>query len=218
MQLFIDTGNVNEIKQVYSWGILDGITTNPSLVAKTGRKFKEVIEEILSFFPGVLNLEVIATEKAQMVKEGKALAKIGKNTVVKLPTTIDGIAAAKALAKDGIRINMTLCFSVPQALLAAKVGAFYVSPFVGRLDDIGQNGMDVIREIVTIYKNYNFKTQVLVASVRNIDHVRQSLLLGADIATCPFSILEEMYKHELTDKGLKKFLDDWTASNQEPLV
>lgn len=218
MQLFIDTGNVDEIRTVYNWGILDGITTNPSLVAKSGRKFKDVIDEILSFFPGILNLEVVATEKAAMLKEGKALAKIGSNTVVKLPTTVDGIAAAIELGKDGIRTNMTLCFSVPQALLAAKAGAFFVSPFVGRLDDIGQNGMELVREIVTVYKNYDFKTQVLVASVRNIDHVKQSLLIGADIATCPFTILEEMYKHELTDKGLKKFLDDWNESKQEPLV
>lgn len=218
MQLFIDSGNVDEIRQAYEWGILDGITTNPSLVAKTGKKFKDVVDEILSFFPGVLNLEVIATEKEPMLKEAHTLAKIGKNTVVKLPTTVNGIAVAKELAKDDIRTNLTLCFSIEQALLVAKVDAFYVSPFVGRLDDIGQNGMNLIRDIVTVYKNYDFKTQVLVASVRNVEHVRQSMLLGAHIATCPFKILEELYKHELTDKGLKKFLEDWKASDQQPLT
>jgi transaldolase len=218
MQLFIDSGDVSEIKQAYAWGVLDGITTNPSLVAKTGRQFAEVVSDIVAFFPGVLNLEVVATEKAAMIKEGEALAKIGANTVVKLPLTVDGIEACKVLSDQGIRCNMTLCFSVPQALLAAKAGAFYISPFIGRLDDIGQDGVLLVDEIVTMYANYNYQTQVLAASIRSLDHVTKVALSGADIATVPFKILEQMFKHELTDKGLEKFLTDWKESGQKNLV
>lgn len=199
-------------------GIIDGVTTNPTLATKAGVDYGKAVEEIIKIVDGDISLEVLSTETVGMVKEGRALAKIHNNIVVKLPTTTDGLKALKILTEEGIRINMTLVFSTNQALLAAKLGAYIVSPFVGRLDDVGQNGMDLITEIQQIYRNYNFETQVLFASVRSPLHVKQAALAGCEIATCPFEVLEKLVKHPLTDVGLKKFLEDFDKSKQKPLV
>jgi transaldolase len=211
MKFFLDTANVKEIQEAASWGLLDGVTTNPSLVAKEGRSFKEVLIEICNIVDGPISAEVVSLEADAMVKEGKGLAKIHKNIVVKVPLIAEGLKATKRLAAEGIKVNVTLCFSPTQALLAAKAGAWCVSPFIGRLDDISSNGMELIRQILTIYRNYDYKTQVLVASVRHPQHVVEAALAGGHICTMPFSIFQQMVKHPLTDSGLKKFLADWEA-------
>jgi transaldolase len=211
MKFFLDTANVKEIQEAASLGLLDGVTTNPSLVAKEGRSFKEVLIEICNIVDGPISAEVVSLEADAMVKEGKGLAKIHKNIVVKVPLIAEGLKATKRLAAEGIKVNVTLCFSPTQALLAAKAGAWCVSPFIGRLDDISSNGMELIRQILTIYRNYDYKTQVLVASVRHPQHVVEAALAGGHICTMPFSIFQQMVKHPLTDSGLKKFLADWDA-------
>ena len=211
MKLYLDTGNVNEIREAASYGLIDGITTNPSLVSKEGRDFKDLLVEICSLVDGPISAEVVGLDADSMVKEGRELAKIHKNIVVKVPLISEGLKATKQMASDGIRVNVTLCFSATQALLAAKAGAWCVSPFIGRLDDISSDGMDLIEQILTIYENYDFQTQVLVASVRHIQHVVDAALLGGDICTMPYSIYQQLVKHPLTDIGLQKFLADWEA-------
>ena len=211
MKLYLDTANVKEIQEAASLGVLDGVTTNPSLVAKEGRIFREALVEICNIVDGPISAEVVSLDAEAMVKEGKELAKIHKNIVVKVPLIPEGLKATKRMAAEGIKVNMTLCFSPTQALLAAKAGAWCVSPFIGRLDDISSNGMELIRQIVTIYKNYDFKTFVLVASVRHPQHVVEAALAGGHICTMPFSIFQQLVKHPLTDLGVKKFLADWNA-------
>jgi len=211
MKFFLDTANVKEIQEAASLGLLDGVTTNPSLVAKEGSSFKEMLIEICKIVDGPISAEVVSLEADAMVKEGKELAKIHKNIVVKVPLIAEGLKATKRMAAEGIKVNVTLCFSPTQALLAAKAGAWCVSPFIGRLDDISSNGMELIRQILTIYRNYDYKTQVLVASVRHPQHVVEAALAGGHICTMPFSIFQQMVKHPLTDSGLKKFLADWEA-------
>jgi transaldolase len=215
MKFFLDTANVKEIQEAASLGLLDGVTTNPSLVAKEGRVFKEVLIEICNIVDGPISAEVVSLEADAMVKEGKVLAKIHKNIVVKVPLIAEGLKATKRLAAEGIKVNVTLCFSPTQALLAAKAGAWCVSPFIGRLDDISSNGMELIRQILTIYRNYDYKTQVLVASVRHPQHVVEAALAGGHICTMPFTIFQQMVKHPLTDSGLKKFLADWDAQSKK---
>jgi len=209
MKFFIDTADVNEIKEANALGLVDGVTTNPSLIAKSGRKFEEVIKEITSIVDGPISAEVISLDHDGMVKEAGKLAKIHKNIVVKLPMTAEGLKATKTLTAKGIKTNVTLIFSPLQALLAAKAGATYVSPFVGRLDDISQDGMGIIEQIRTILDNYCYETEIIVASVRNPIHVLDSALIGADVATIPFSVMMQLAKHPLTDAGIKKFLEDW---------
>ncbi len=215
MKLFIDTADVAEIKKYNDLGILDGVTTNPSLVMKTGKNFKEIVREICSIVDGPVSAEVVATDYTGMIAEGKELAKIHKNVVVKVPMTPEGIKAIKHFSSLGIKTNCTLVFSANQALLAAKVGATYVSPFIGRLDDIGQTGMDLIVEIKQLYENYGFETQILAASIRHPIHVKESALAGAHVATCPPQIIDQLFKHALTDSGLQKFLDDWKKIPEE---
>ncbi len=215
MKFYLDTASVKEIQEAASLGLLDGVTTNPSLVAKEGRVFREVLVEICNIVDGPVSAEVVSLEADAMVKEGKELAKIHKNIVVKVPLIAEGLKATKRLTAEGIRVNVTLCFSPTQALLAAKAGAWCVSPFIGRLDDISSNGMELIRQILTIYRNYDFKTQVLVASVRHPQHVVEAALAGGHICTMPFSIFQQMVKHPLTDSGLKKFLADWDAQTKK---
>jgi transaldolase len=211
MKLYLDTANVKEIQEAASLGVLDGVTTNPSLVAKEGRIFREALVEICNIVDGPISAEVVSLEADAMVKEGKELAKIHKNIVVKVPLIPEGLKATKRMAAEGIKVNVTLCFSPTQALLAAKAGSWCVSPFIGRLDDISSNGMELIRQIVTIYKNYDYKTFVLVASVRHPQHVVEAALAGGHICTMPFSIFQQLVKHPLTDLGVKKFLADWDA-------
>lgn len=215
MKFYLDTASVKEIQEAASLGLLDGVTTNPSLVAKEGRVFREVLVEICNIVDGPISAEVVSLEADAMVKEGRELAKIHKNIVVKVPLIAEGLKATKRLAAEGIKVNVTLCFSPTQALLAAKAGAWCVSPFIGRLDDISSNGMELIRQILTIYKNYDFKTYVLVASVRHPQHVVEAALAGGHICTMPFAIFQQMVKHPLTDLGLKKFLADWDAQNKK---
>ena len=212
MKIFLDTASVSELREGVAMGILDGCTTNPSLIAKEKRPFRPLVEEICSIVPGPVSLEVVATDEEGMVKEGKELAQIAPNVVVKCPLTKDGLKAVRRLTREGIKVNQTLCFSPTQALLSAKAGASYISPFVGRLDDISHVGMDLIRQILKIYSNYGFQTQVLAASIRNPLHVVDAALAGAHIATMPFAVLEQLLKHPLTDIGLKKFLDDWNKA------
>jgi transaldolase len=209
MKIFIDTANIKEIREAASMGVLDGVTTNPSLVAKEGRDFKELLKEICSVVDGDISAEVVSTEYDGMMKEGRDLAKIDDKIVVKVPLIKEGLKAVKSLKAEGIRTNVTLCFSPNQALLAAKAGAYIISPFVGRLDDISISGMELIGQILTIYRNYDFDTQVLVASVRHPLHVVESAMMGAHIATIPFSVITQLIKHPLTDIGLEKFLSDW---------
>ncbi|MDR4509142.1 MAG: fructose-6-phosphate aldolase [Candidatus Brocadiaceae bacterium] len=209
MKFFIDTANVTEIREAHALGILDGVTTNPSLVMKSGRTFREVIEEICSIVKGPVNAEVVSTDTEGMLKEARDLANIAENIVVKIPLLKDGIKAVKVLASEDIKTNVTLCFSANQALLAAKAGATYISPFVGRLDDKGHVGMDIVQDIRTIYDNYGFQTEIIVASVRTPIHVLDAALMGADIATIPFNVFDLLVQHPLTDEGLKKFLADW---------
>jgi len=209
MKIFIDTADINEIKEALSLGVLDGVTTNPSLVAKTGKPFESCIREILDLVPGPVSVEVVAVEHDAMVAEARTYAAWADNVVVKVPIIKEGLKAIKTLSQEGIKVNVTLCFSPLQALLAAKAGASYISPFVGRLDDISQDGMELIQQIVDIYANYAFDTEVLVASVRNPMHVVQAALMGADVATIPLKVIDQLLKHPLTDSGLKQFLADW---------
>jgi transaldolase len=208
-QIFIDTADVEEIRKAHSWGIIDGVTTNPTLVSKTGRSFRECIEEIVSIVDGPISVEVTSLDAEGMVKEAKELAKIHKNIVIKVPLIPEGLKAIKTLSKEGIKTNATLVFSANQAILAAKAGATYVSPFIGRLDDIGHEGMQVVRDIVQAFKNYDFKTKIIVASIRHPMHVIEAAKTGADIVTIPFYVLEKMVKHPKTDEGIKRFLEDW---------
>ncbi len=209
MKFFLDTANLNEIREAASWGVLDGITTNPSLVGKEGRDFKELIREICSIVDGPVSAEVVSVKKDEMLDEAHDLAKIHRNVVVKIPMIVEGLKAVKVLSQEGIKTNVTLCFSANQALLAAKAGATYISPFIGRLDDISHDGMALIKDIKTIYTNYGFSTQVLTASVRDPIHVLEAAKMGSDVATMPFKVLEQLVKHPLTDIGLKRFLADW---------
>ena len=210
MKFFIDTGNLDEIKEANEMGLIDGVTTNPSLIAKEGKvDFKKHIAKICALMPGDVSAEVTSLDAEGMLKEGREYAKIAPNVVIKCPLTLDGLKATRTFRDEGTKVNVTLCFSAAQALLAAKAGATYISPFVGRLDDIGQNGMDLISDIVQIYDNYNYDTQVLVASVRHPMHIVESALLGAHVATVPFKVIQQLVKHPLTDKGLDSFLADW---------
>ncbi len=209
MQFFIDTADIDEIREAKRMGILDGVTTNPSLIAKTGRDFQSVVHDICREVDGPISLEVVSTEAEEMVKEAEGLAGIHRNVVVKVPITVEGMKAMVSLSKKGIKTNCTLVFSPIQALLAAKAGATYVSPFVGRLDDISEDGMELVEKIIQIYDQYEIDTQVIVASVRNPMHVLRAAILGADVVTVPFQVLVQLAKHPLTDIGLKKFLQDW---------
>ncbi|TAJ32303.1 MAG: fructose-6-phosphate aldolase [Reyranella sp.] len=218
MKFFVDTADVAEIKDLAASGLLDGVTTNPSLIAKSGRQMLDVIKEICAIVPGPVSAETVATDHKTMLEEGRKLAKIAKNVAVKVPLTPDGLKTCKALTSEGTMVNVTLCFSAAQALLAAKAGATFVSPFVGRLDDIGQDGMHLIAEIMTIYRQYpHLKTEVLVASVRHTQHVIAGAKLGAHVATVPPNVLRQLFKHTLTDNGLKAFLDDWAKTGQSIL-
>jgi transaldolase len=215
MQFFIDTADVGEIRKALAMGLCDGVTTNPSLVAKTGRKFSEVLQEITSIVTGPVSAEVTAVEYDGMMREARHYAKVADNVVIKVPLIVEGLRAIRDLTAEGIRTNCTLCFSPVQALLAAKAGATYVSPFVGRLDDISEDGMALIAQIIEIFRNYDFTTKVLVASVRHPIHVLESARLGADVATIPFNVIEQLARHPLTEAGLKKFLADWEKVPRE---
>jgi transaldolase len=216
MKFFIDSAEISEIKEVAALGMLDGVTTNPSLIAKSGRKFKEVIAEICALVPGPVSAEVAATDFEGMVREGEILAKIAKNVCIKLPLTTDGLKACKYFSSKGIQTNVTLCFSAAQAILAAKAGATFVSPFVGRLDDIGQDGLSLIEEICAIYENYpDFKTQILVASIRHPIHITAAAKMGAHVATIPAKVIKQLVSHPLTDKGLETFVKDWASTGQK---
>jgi transaldolase len=209
MKFFIDTANVEEIKKAHELGLLDGVTTNPSLVSKEGREFRDLIKEICEIVDGPVSAEVVSTDAEGMINEARDLSKLADNIVVKIPLIKEGLKAVKTLSGEGIKTNVTLCFSAIQALMAAKAGADYISPFVGRLDDIGQTGMELVEQIVTIYENYGFDTEVIVASIRNPIHVLDAALMGADIATVPYKVMDQLIKHTLTDIGLEKFLADW---------
>jgi transaldolase len=209
MQFFLDTAEMKEIETGLAWGMVDGVTTNPSLIAKAGKPYLPTVQAIAKLVPGPVSGEVLATEYDEIMSQGHRLAALADNVVVKVPLTPDGLRAVAALKKEGIKTNVTLCFSATQALLAAKAGAAYISPFVGRLDDIAEEGMELIEQIVTIYRNYEFDTKVLVASVRHPIHMVQAGMLGADVATIPFKVLEQLYKHPLTDLGLDRFTSDW---------
>ncbi|MEC4671079.1 MAG: fructose-6-phosphate aldolase [Nitrospirota bacterium] len=213
MKIYLDTGNVKEIEEAASLGVLDGVTTNPSLVSKEGRDFKDLLLEVCRIVDGPISAEVVSLEADAMVREGRGLAKIHHNIVVKCPLIPEGLKATKQLTSEGIRVNVTLCFSPTQALLAAKAGAWCVSPFIGRLDDVSSDGMELIRQILTIFRNYEFTTQVLVASIRHPQHVVEAALAGGHICTMPFAVFQQLIKHPLTDNGLKKFLADWEAQN-----
>lgn len=217
MKFFVDTANIDEIRELIPTGLVDGVTTNPSLVMKSGRDFREVIAEICGAVEGPVSAEVAATDAPGMIDEAVTLANIARNVVVKLPLTFDGLIACKALSGEGIKTNVTLCFSANQALLAAKAGATFISPFIGRLDDINIDGMELIRDIRIIYDNYDFRTEILAASIRSPNHVRDSAIAGADVATVPPGVLKSLVNHPLTDKGLKAFLDDWTKTGQSIL-
>ena len=218
MKIFLDTANLDELRKAAAWGIVDGVTTNPTLIAKEGRAIEDQVRMICEIVDGDISAEVVSTAADEMVREGRKLAKIHRNVVVKVPLTRDGIRACSIMSKEGIRLNVTLCFSTGQALLAAKAGAYIVSPFVGRIDDIGWTGMDLIRSIMTVYKNYGFKTQVLAASLRTPTHVMEAALAGSNIATMPFKVLDQVFNHPLTDRGLEQFLKDWAKVFQEAPV
>ena len=215
MKFFVDTADVAEIRELAATGLLDGVTTNPSLVAKTGRDFKETIAEICAVVPGPVSAEVTALDAEGMIREGRILAKIAKNVTVKVPLTMDGLKACRTLTGEGTLVNVTLCFSATQALMAAKAGATFVSPFIGRLDDIGLDGMQLIREIRQIYDNYPaLSTEILAASIRSINHVRDAAIIGADVATIPPGVLKQLIRHPLTDKGIEMFMSDWAKTKQ----
>lgn len=215
MKFFVDTADVKEIREINDYGLLDGVTTNPSLILKSGRDIKEVTKEICSIVSGPVSAEVTATEYDLIMKEAAVLAKIADNICIKLPLTLDGLKACKALTSDGHKTNVTLCFSAGQALMAAKAGATFISPFIGRVDDTGADGMELISEIRTIYDNYDYKTEILAASIRTVNHIKQAALIGADVATVPPAILKALVKHPLTDKGLEQFLADWAKTGQK---
>jgi len=217
MKFFADTALVDEIRELNDYGLLDGVTTNPSLIAKSGRDFKEVVGEIAAMIDGPVSAEVASTEYVGMVAEGEHLAKIADNVVIKLPLTLDGLKACRHFTGKGIKTNVTLCFSATQALLAAKAGATYVSPFIGRLDDLNLDGMELIREIRAIFDNYGFETRILAASVRSGNHVKEAALAGADVATVPAGVIKGLANHALTDKGLAQFVKDWKATGQSIL-
>lgn len=214
MKFFVDTADTKAIADLQSLGIIDGVTTNPSLILKSGRDFKETIAEICEICPGPISAEVVSTDKQNMLREGRDLAKIASNVVVKLPLTEDGLGACKVFSEEGIKTNVTLCFSAVQGLLAAKAGATYISPFIGRLDDILSEGMDLIRDLRVIYDNYGFQTEILAASIRSALHVRDCAVAGADVATVPPDVLKKLIKHPLTDAGLEAFLKDWAKTGQ----
>ena len=214
MKFFIDTANIDEIKEAHSMGMVDGVTTNPTLIAKEGRDFEEIIRDICAIVDGPISAEVISIDADGMIKEARQLAKIHENIVVKIPMTVDGLKATRRLAEEGIKTNVTLVFSPLQALMAAKAGATFVSPFIGRLDDLSQEGLLLVEQIVEIYSNYAFDTEIIVASIRNPLHVLESALMGADIATIPFDVLAKLAAHPMTDKGLKAFLDDWDKAKK----
>ncbi len=216
MQFFLDTGMIDEIKQALDWGILDGVTTNPSLIAKTGRPFMEVVKEILKLVDGPVSVETVANDAKGMVEQGKRLAELGDNVVVKIPMTPEGIKAVQELESEGIPTNVTLVFSPVQALIAGKAGASFVSPFVGRLDDVSNDGMKIVRDIVQIFNNYEIDTQIIVASVRHPMHVLEAALIGADICTMPFDVMKKLFHHPLTDRGIELFLKDWEKVPQRP--
>ena len=216
MKFFVDTADLAEIKELAATGLLDGVTTNPSLVAKAGGDFKDTIKQICAIVPGPVSAEVAATDYEGMLKEGKALARIAKNVTIKVPLTLDGLKACKALTSEGTMVNVTLCFSATQALLAAKAGATFVSPFIGRLDDIGLDGMALIKDIRVIFDNYpDLSTDILAASIRTVNHVKDAAMIGADVATIPPAILKQLVKHPLTDKGIEIFLNDWKKTGQK---
>ena len=217
MKFFVDTADIKQIEELIPTGFVNGVTTNPSLIAKQGNDLSETIKSICSIVNGPVNAEVTATDHPTMLEEGKYLASLAKNVTVKVPLTVDGLKTCKKLREQQILVNVTLCFSAAQALLAAKAGASFISPFVGRLDDIGEKGMSLIEDIVIIYENYGFETEVLVASVRTKQHVTEAALIGAHVATLPPKVINELYRHELTDKGLKAFLDDWKKTGQSIL-
>jgi transaldolase len=214
MKFFVDTADVNEIRELNDLGLLDGVTTNPSLILKSGGNITEVTKEICSIVEGPVSAEVVATDYAGMMREAEVLSKIADNICIKLPLTLEGLKACKAITSDGRLVNVTLCFSANQALLAAKAGATFISPFIGRLDDMAIDGMDLIAEIRTIYDNYDFNTEILAASIRTVNHVKQAALIGADVATVPPATLKALVKHPLTDKGLETFLADWAKTGQ----
>jgi len=209
LKIFVDTADLKEIEELASWGVIDGVTTNPTLVAKTGLSFKDIVNKIFDLVDGPISLEAVSTKTKDIVKEARELSRIHKNVVVKIPMNEEGLKAVKQLSREGVKTNVTLVFSANQALLAAKAGATYVSPFVGRLDDIGHDGMQVVRDIVQIFRNYDIKTKVIVASVRHPLHVIEAARIGADIATVPPKVIRKMIKHSLTDVGIKRFLEDW---------
>ncbi|WPZ15631.1 fructose-6-phosphate aldolase [Nitratireductor rhodophyticola] len=215
MKFFVDTADVNEIRELSDTGLLDGVTTNPSLIMKSGRDIMEVTKEICDIVDGPVSAEVTATDFEGMMKEAEILSKIADNICIKVPLTMDGLKACKAITSSGRLVNVTLCFSANQALLAAKAGATFISPFIGRLDDMGIDGMDLIAEIRTIYDNYDFSTEILAASIRTVNHVKQAALIGSDVATVPPSVLKALVKHPLTDKGLEAFLADWAKTGQK---
>ena len=215
MKFFVDTADTAEIRDLAETGLLDGVTTNPSLVHKAGRDFLEVVKEICSIVPGPVSAEVVATEHKEMMREAEVLRRIADNIAVKVPLTVDGLKTCKALTSDGTMVNVTLCFTANQALLAAKAGASFISPFVGRLDDIGTEGMQIISDIRLIYDNYDFATEILVASVRHPIHVLESAKIGADVMTAPPAVIRQLFKHPLTDKGLEAFLADWQKTGQK---
>ena len=217
MKFFLDTANIKQIEDLMPSGLVDGVTTNPSLIAKNGDDMAKTIKTICSIVPGPVSAEVTATDFDKMLEEGKFLASLAKNVTVKVPLTVNGLQACKELRNQGTQVNVTLCFSAAQALLAAKVGASFISPFVGRLDDIGEKGMDLIEDIVVMYENYGFETEVLVASVRTKQHIIDAAIIGAHVATLPPKVIYELYEHPLTDKGLKAFLDDWAKTGQSIL-
>ena len=217
MKFFVDTADLKQIEDLLPSGFVDGVTTNPSLIAKQGGNMRETIEKICGIVSGPVSAEVTATDFDNMLKEGEYLASLAKNVAVKVPLTVNGLKTCKKLREKNIMVNVTLCFSAAQALLAAKAGATFISPFVGRLDDIGENGMDLIKDIVTMYNNYNLKTEVLVASIRTKQHLIDSAIIGAHVATLPPKVIHELYDHPLTDKGLKAFLDDWAKTGQSIL-
>ncbi|ADO45938.1 transaldolase [Hydrogenobacter thermophilus TK-6] len=216
MQFFLDTGNVDEVKQALDWGILDGVTTNPSLIAKTGRPFMQVAKEIVKLVDGPVSLETVSLDTEGMVKEGRMLAEIGDNVVVKIPMTPQGMKAVQILESEGIPVNVTLVFSPAQALIAAKAGATFVSPFIGRIDDVSGEGMKLIREVKTIFDNYDIDTEIIVASVRHPMHVVEAALIGADICTMPFEVMKKLFNHPLTDRGIELFLKDWEKVPDKP--